>query len=226
MSRRPTSVGLIMDGNRRYAKEHGLPTFEGHTKGLQKMKEVVHWAHRAGVKEITLYAFSTENWKRGAEEVSYLMKLFEKAFGDWLCELRDKGFQVRFIGERKLPSQKILSLMDKTEAETKAGTEGTLTIAFSYGGRAEIMHAVNTLLEEGKKEVTEEEFKSKMWSAGLSDPDLIIRTSGEQRLSNFLPWQSVYSELFFTKTYWPDFSEEEFNSILDAYGARERRIGA
>ena len=221
----PVSVGIIMDGNRRWAKERGLPTMEGHRVGLQKIKEVAEWAYDAGIREVILYAFSTENWKRSPEEVAYLMDLFVSAFGEWIDDLMKQDVRVRFIGERTRVPAKVVKVMEETETRTAANSKGTLAFAFSYGGRLEILTAVNELLAEGKQLTTEEELREKMWSAGLADPDLIIRTSGEKRLSNFLTWQSVYSELFFTDTKWPAFSKEEFDSILAEFNSRERRLG-
>ncbi len=214
-----------MDGNRRYAREKGLPTLEGHKQGLEKIKEVATWAQEAGVKEMTFFVFSNENWNRSPEEVSYLMDLFSYAFSKWIDELIEKGFCIRFIGDRERPSAKILKIMEDTENRTKDGSAATLIFAFSYGGREEILTAVNTLLAEDREQITEEDLRSAMWSKGLSDPDLIIRTSGEQRLSGFLTFQSVYSELFFTKTYWPALERKEFDEILENYALRDRRHG-
>lgn len=224
MPSRPRSIGVIMDGNRRWAKEQGLSTLEGHKAGLEKIKELMRWAKDAELEEVILYAFSLENWNRSTEEVEYLMALFEHAFGSWIDEVIAEGVRVRFVGDRTRASEKLQQLMANIEEQSRNGTR-TLTIAFSYGGRQEILAAVNALLQEGKTQVSEEEFRNAMWSAGSIDPDLIIRTSGEQRLSNFLPWQSVYSELFFISTKWPALSREEFFSILDAYASRVRRMG-
>lgn len=221
----PRSIGVIMDGNRRWAKERSLPTLEGHRAGLEKVFELVGWADEAGIEEVVLYAFSTENWNRPPEEVSYLMTLFEHAFGKHVQRFVDKGTRLRFIGDRSRAGERIQRIMEEAETRTKEGEKGTLAVAFSYGGRAEILSAVNRLLAEGKHEASEEDFKDAMWSAGLLDPDLVLRTGGEQRLSNFLPWQTVYSELFFTDTQWPDFSKEEFERVLSEYAARERRHG-
>jgi undecaprenyl diphosphate synthase len=225
MPEAPRAVGIIMDGNRRYARERGLATLEGHRAGLEKIREVTRWAGEAGVKELTLFAFSTENWNRAKEEVGYLMELFAFAFGAWMDELIAEGVRVRFIGQRERASGKLQELMKSAEERSAAGAGITLVIAFSYGGRAEILGAVNALLAEGKREASEEELRERMWSAGLLDPDLVIRTRGEERLSGFLTWQSVYSELVFTQTYWPAFSKEEFTNILQEYAARERRLG-
>ncbi|MBA3789200.1 di-trans,poly-cis-decaprenylcistransferase [Patescibacteria group bacterium] len=220
-----TSIGIIIDGNRRWAKEHNLPSLEGHRKGYEKILETMEWARAASVKEVIIYAFSTENWNRSEEEVGYLMKLFEYAFDTGMQDLITQDVRIRFIGERARLPENILKKMDEVAEQTKEGKNGTVAFALSYGGRAEILSAVNALLVKGREVVTEEEFREVMWSSGLADPDLIIRTGGEKRLSNFLTWQSVYSELFFTDTKWPAFTKEEFNSILADFALRERRLG-
>lgn len=221
----PHTIGLILDGNRRWARERGLPSLAGHTAGLEKIKEVVVWAQDAGVQEVIVYAFSSENWEREKSEVEYLMKLAEQAFGMWAEEIVTRGVKMRFIGERSRLPVTVVQAMETLEQRTKNATKGTLIFAVSYGGRPEILSTINILLGEGRQRVTEEEVGRVLWTAGLSDPDLIIRTGGEKRLSNFLPWQSVYSELFFTDTKWPDFSKEEFGTILTEYARREQRRG-
>lgn len=219
------SVGVIMDGNRRWAKERGLETLEGHKAGAEKIFDLAEWANKANIEEVILYTFSTENWNRAEEEVGYLMSLAEKLFTEQLPKFKESSVKLRFVGDLSRASERIQSVMQKAEEETKDGTKGTLVFAFSYGGRPEILAAVNKLLEEGKGNVSEEEFSNALWSTGLLDPDLILRTGGERRLSNFLPWQSVYSELFFTDTKWPDLSKEEFDAVLAEYHERERRHG-
>lgn len=221
----PDSIGFILDGNRRWAKENNLPSLEGHRRGMDKVKEIVTWANAAGIKEVIVYAFSTENWNRAPEEVAYLLNLFEEFCGVWTDEVAKDGGRIRFIGERERFSPSMRQKMDDAEARTKEGTKGTLVIALSYGGRAEILSAVNTLLKDGSGSVDEASFKEAMWSRGLLDPDLIIRTGGEMRLSNFLTWESVYSELFFTETKLPAFTRAEFDAILAEYADRERRYG-
>jgi undecaprenyl diphosphate synthase len=220
----PTCVGVILDGNRRWAKERGLPTLEGHRRGFENMKEFVKWVDEAGIPNAVVYAFSTENWKRSSEEVSYLMDLFVEAFGDGLDDVIARGFRVRFFGQVERLSPTLQAKIRETEAKS-AHLQKMLGICVSYGGRAEILHAVNTLLAKDVDVVTEEDLGRSLWTSGMPDPDMIIRTSGEQRLSNFLTWQGVYSELFFTKTYWPAFTKEEFNAMLMEYGERERRNG-
>lgn len=221
----PRSIGVIMDGNRRWAKERGLPTLEGHRAGAEKIFEFAAWAHEAGVEEMILYAFSTENWERKEEEVTYLMRLAETLFTRELARFKDAGVKLRFVGDLARASARLQEVMRRAAEETRTGENGTLVLAFSYGGRPEILAAVNRLLREGRQDVSEEQFSDALWSAGLLDPDLILRTGGERRLSNFLPWQAVYSELFFTDTKWPDLGKEEFDQILLEFSERERRHG-
>lgn len=222
----PKCVGIIMDGNRRFAKARGVPSSAGHYADFGRAKEIARHAFASGVETVIYYAFSTENWQREPEEVSYLMELFASALMDDLRILSREGVVVRFIGEKERLPAKLHTSAELLERESASGAAGTtLVIAISYGGRAEITAAVNQLLQEGKTVVTESELRSKMWSAGIADPDLIIRTGGEQRLSNFLPWQSTYSELAFVKTYWPDFDAKAFDAVLADYAERERRRG-
>lgn len=218
-------MGIIMDGNRRWAKEHGLSTLEGHRKGLENLKEITRAAFSAGVKTLYFYAFSTENWNRAPEEVSYLMDLFAGAIKKELAELKDEGVRVRFVGDLSRLSEGLRTAAYALEKETANGEKGTLALCLSYGGRPEILAAVNALMGKGKTHIDEEDFRKALWGGDLPDPDLIIRTSGEQRLSNFLTWQSAYSELAFTNTKWPDFTEGELLQIFAAYAARERRHG-
>ena len=221
----PKAIGIILDGNRRWAKERGFPSLEGHRKGFDKIQDVFDWCREVEVAEVTLYAFSTENWNRSSEEVSYLMDLFEKMIDKLGKGSKKQGTKIRFIGDKTRFSKKLQTGMKRLETETDACKNGTLIIALSYGGRLEILQAVETLLKKGDATINEVELKEAMWSKGLLDPDLIIRTGGEKRLSNFLTWQSVYSELFFTNTMWPDFSKGEFLKIIAEYSERERRHG-
>lgn len=214
-----------MDGNRRWARAQGLSTIEGHTAGARKISEVAAWAQEAGVAELILYTFSTENWNRAPEEVSGLMQLAERFFSKELEQIETLGVRIRFVGDMSKVSSSLLSVMRTAEERTRSGTKGTITFAFSYGGRAEILSAVNTLLQEGREEVSEEDFSNVLWTRGLEDPDLVIRTGGDHRLSNFLPWQTVYSELVFLDTLWPDLSKEEFSRVLETFQTKERRHG-
>lgn len=221
----PKAIGVILDGNRRWARERNLPTLEGHRKGSEKVREMVSWAREHQISHVILYAFSTENWNRSPEEVTYLMDLFEEMLGRLSEDVVKENGSIRFIGERGRFSESLQARMQQTEEQTRNGTAGTLWVALSYGGRQEILEGVRTLLQSGKKDVDEESFRSVLWSKDMPDPDLIIRTGGEKRLSNFLTWQSTYSELFFTDTKLPDFSKEEFESILNEYSLRQRRHG-
>ncbi len=218
-------VGIIMDGNRRWAKKQGKPVFEGHRVGYDRLTDVVGWAREAGVPHMVVYAFSTENWQRTEDEVGYLMKLFRFIIDNEAERMVAEHVRVRFIGERTRFSEDIQKGMDRIEAETEKSYKITLHIAVSYGGRAEIMAAANELVLKNFGVETEEAFAKKLWSYPMPDPDLIIRTGGEHRLSGFLPWQSVYSELFFVSTLWPDFSRAEFDGILAEFYTRKRRHG-
>lgn len=218
-------VGFIMDGNRRWATERGLPLMEGHQAGYRTFQNIVRSLATHHIPHGVFYAFSTENWNRTEHEVSYLLTLFEHMITDLLHkEMHELKIQVRFIGDRSRFSSRLQTLMEEAETRSAGQGETTVWIALSYGGRAEIVAATNSAIANGTP-VTEETFGTLLSTYGMPDPDLIIRTSGEQRLSNFLPWQSVYSELIFTKTYWPDFGEEEFQRMLEEYENRTRRKG-
>lgn len=223
------SVGIIMDGNRRYAKKNGVTTLEGHKAGYAKLKELLSWAEKAGVRYVTVYAFSTENWKRDPLEVSYLMDLFRFALQNEIQTFIDRKIRVQVIGDRSGLSSDLQKLIKVAEEKTGEFTNMTLVIAFSYGGRAEIVDVCTRIAEKYKngeiKKIDEKIVSENLWTADIPDPDLIIRTSGEVRLSNFLPWQSVYSELAFTKTLWPDLTKGEFIDILNDFEVRNRRNG-
>lgn len=221
----PTSIGIIMDGNRRYAKAKGLPSLEGHRAGYEKMREVIHWCKDTGVRNLVVYAFSTENWNRSEEEVTYLLDLFRMVIETVVKEAKENDTRVIFLGERTRLPHDVVERIKWAEEETLSFSTFTLGIALSYGGRAEILDAIHRIKPEQLAMITEEEFSQLLWTKDILDPDLIIRTSGERRLSNFLPWQSVYSELFFIEGMWPDFTREEFDRILKEYEARERRRG-
>jgi undecaprenyl diphosphate synthase len=205
---------------------HQLPTFEGHAHGYEALKKIITVVHAEHIPHMVCYAFSTENWKRTEEEVGYLMTLMHHA----LRELSDtfkkdaRKINVRVIGEITRLPHNIQNEITRIIAQNYTEPELTVWMAISYGGRAEIVDAVNRAITTGQK-VTEESLESFLWTNGMPDPDLIIRTSGEQRTSNFLIWQSAYSELFFTETLWPDFGETEFKSILENYATRQRRRG-
>ena len=225
----PGHVGLIMDGNRRWALERNLPTFEGHRKGYEKMKLAPGWFFARGVKALSFYAFSTENWNRAQDEVNYLMKLLEQAVESDLRELAKKnGYQILISGRlEELPGDlpaKCLAVI----AETKSNHRGIINVCLNYGGRPEIVDAVRKLIKNKVEleQVHEGMLKKYLYQPDLPDPDMIVRTSGERRLSGFLIWQSVYSELFFLKKYWPDFEESDVEVILREYEERQRRFGS
>ncbi len=219
-------VGFIMDGNRRWAKEHNLPTLEGHAKGYEAFKLLISAVYRARIPHMVCYAFSTENWKRAEDEVGYLMNLMHRALTELVLTLNadERKINLRVIGERSRLPANIQNAIEAIESKNHSASELTVWVAISYGGRAEVVDAVNRAVRNGEQ-VTEESFGKFLWTEDMPDPDLIIRTSGEIRTSNFLIWQSAYSELFFTDTYWPDFGETEFQSILEQYGKRQRRKG-
>ncbi len=223
------SLGIIMDGNRRWAKEQGLMSVLGHKAGYEKLKEFLRWAGEEKIEYVIAYAFSTENWKRDTSEVSYLMNLLTFALSTELAVLTKENVRVRCIGDRSRLDTAMQDLMTRAEEVTKENKGLCLVFAISYGGRAEIIEGIKRISREKSKEeienLSEEDFGNALWTAGVPDPDLIIRTSGEMRLSNFLLWQSVYSELFFTPTYWPALTQEEFKNIITEFYARTRRLG-
>jgi undecaprenyl diphosphate synthase len=225
----PRSIGIILDGNRRWAKERGLLPWQGHEAGVKKLKEVILWAHEAGVQHLVNYVFSSENWNRPEAEVQFLLKVLTTALEAELPWLIEHNIRVTFIGEHSRFSPAIQDALKLMTYRTEGHTSITVTIALNYSGRAEIVRAVNKLRTERPnllEPVTEAEVTAALDTAGIPDPDMIIRTSGEQRLSGFLPWQSVYSELFFPSVYWPDMTKEIFFGLLQEFNRRQRRFGA
>ena len=220
-------IAFIMDGNRRWAKQKGLPTLEGHKQGYNKMKDVGDWCIARGIEHITVYAFSTENWKRSKTEVDYLMRLLENALTKELGEFTKRGIRLKVIGSRARLSKNIVKAIDNAEKVTANNKKGTLNMAINYGGRLEIAEAVKKIIDQKKssQDVSEDLISDNIWTAGQPDPDIVVRTSGEQRLSGFLTWQAVYSELFFVKHHWPGFTEKDLDDILDDYHSRNRRFG-
>jgi undecaprenyl diphosphate synthase len=210
-----------MDGNARWAKAHGLPVLEGHRRGAKTLKQTVKDAVKLGVNELTVYAFSTENWQRPRDEVEGLMAMFAELIDSETPELDEQGVRMRFIGRRDEVSDRLQDRMNWAEQETASNTRMTLFVAFNYGGRAEILDAA-ARFEGG----SEEDFQSLLYAPEMTDPDLLIRTSGEIRTSNFLLWQCAYSELVFTDKLWPDFSEEDLRAAIEEYDERGRRFGA
>jgi len=240
MENKPKCVAMIMDGNRRWGREKKLNGFQGHERGYEKIKEVADWCIKEDIPNVILYAFSIENWQRKAEEVAYLMQLIKFMLSNQkeIDFFKERGVRVSFIGDMSMVSEDLQALIEKTEEDSKELKKLHLVLAFSYGGRREILNTVKAIVkakdkkdlpagEAGIENMSEEDFSKFLWTGrvGVPDPDLIIRTSGEMRLSNFLSWQSAYSELFFTKTYWPDFDYEEFKKTLEEFSLRQRRLG-
>lgn len=230
----PKHIGIIMDGNGRWAKQRGLPRSEGHKAGASVFKKICEYAGEIGVKHITFYAFSTENWRRPPEEVNALMDLFR----DYLYEAEEckeenseKGMRIHFLGHRDGVPEDILDLFDNTEEGSRSADKIDVNIAINYGGRLEIVDAVKKLARQVKngeldpEDITEEHISQNIYTAGQEDPDLIIRPSGEYRLSNFLIWQSAYSEFWFSDILWPDFTEADLDKAIDDFNARSRRFG-
>ena len=214
-------VAIITDGNGRLAQQRGLPVIEGHRAGADAVKERLRDAVEFGVKELTVYSFSTENWTRPRQEVDALMAMFAERVDRETPELDEEGVRMRFIGRREGISEELTNRMDWAESQTAANNRITLFVAFNYGGRAEILDAAAAYEGGG-----EEEFQKHLYAPEMHDPDLLIRTSGEQRISNYLLWQCAYSELVFREELWPDFSREAFKESLDEFEARKRRFGA
>lgn len=219
----PAHIAFIMDGNGRWAKKRGLARTAGHVQGAKTFKTIVEGCFYLGIKAVTVYAFSTENWKRPKDEVDTIMNLMQQYIGDRLSE-EDTRYKIRFIGDSSVFDTETSDKMQQLEV-LNPDADFTLYIALNYGGRAEICHAVNTLIAEGKTKITEDDISSRVYTCESPDPDLIIRTGGDVRISNFLMWQSAYSELWFTKTLWPDITMNEVKEIISAYCGRERRFG-
>ena len=224
---KPAHIGIIMDGNGRWAKARGLPRSAGHRAGVEALREAVRSAGDLGIGWLTVYAFSSENWSRPASEVSDLMGLLKLFIRRDLAEIHRNGVRVRAIGARKGLSRDIAALLEEAEALTRDNTAMNLVIAFNYGGRAEILDAVRHIIQDGTAPelLTEEMLSSYLYTGGLPDPDLIVRTGGEWRLSNFLIWQAAYAEYYTTPTYWPDFDEVELDKAFVEFSRRERRFG-
>lgn len=227
----PRHVAIIMDGNGRWAQMRHLPRTIGHREGVLRVKEIVQAASDIGIEVMTLFAFSTENWSRPSLEVRTLMRLLEVYLGREISALSRKNIKVRFIGRRDPLPRSVIRTIDRAEERTKCNTGLTLVLAVNYGSRQEILDGVRAMMRDCAEgaltagEVTEETFSSYLYTAGLPDPDLMIRTSGEQRISNFMLWQLSYSELYFPKKYWPDFRKQDFLEAIEEYGKRCRRFG-
>jgi len=222
----PQHVAFIMDGNRRWARQNKLSLFLGHEHGARRLEPLVEYGLSQGIRFMTFWAFSTENWQRADEEVADILNVFRQALKDPMVKrLQEKGVRVSVIGDLTPFPADIKQEVERILEASKANKRMTVNIALNYGGRAEILQAIQILLDRKQTSVTEEEFSHLLYTAGQPDPDLIIRTGGELRLSGYLPWQAVYSELYFTPILWPDFGPEALEEALKDYKKRQRRFG-
>lgn len=227
----PAHVGIIMDGNGRWAQKRGLPRSAGHSAGARTFRTITRYCNRIGIRYLTVYAFSTENWSRPKEEIDALMKLFEEYLVEALEKFRGENIRTRFIGDRSVLAPSLQKLMREAEEDSAGATGMTLNIAINYGGRQEILHAAKKLaqaVQEGALSVNTmrmEDLAARLETAGQPNPDLIIRPSGEQRLSNFLLWQAAYTEFWYSDILWPDFSTGDLDRALADYSGRHRRFG-
>ena len=223
----PAHVAIIMDGNGRWAKKRGLPRLSGHHAGTENLRRIIRACVEFGVKYLTIYAFSTENWGRPHEEVEGLMHILEDVIDKELNELNDEGVQINHLGRLEQLSPRLQKKVAKAVESTKSNSRLILNVAFNYGGRDELVQAIQQIIREGvpAEAITPELVNRYLYTAGVPDPDLIIRTSGELRISNFLIWQAAYSEWYVTPVFWPDFGKEEFRKALNEYAQRDRRYG-
>lgn len=227
----PKHIGIIMDGNGRWAKKRGLPRSAGHTSGAQTFRKITRYCSDIGIKYLTVYAFSTENWKRPSEEVNALMKLFKQYLNEALTDFKDDSIVVRFIGDTSAFSEELQELIKRTEEESASRTGMVLNIAMNYGSRDEMLMAARSLAEKVKAgkmsvdDINEASFSSALYTAGQPDPDLIIRPSGEYRISNFMLWQAAYTEFVILDKLWPDFSTDDLDKCLEIFSRRNRRFG-
>lgn len=220
----PNHIGFIMDGNRRWAKTHGLPTYEGHLAGYNRVKDVVRASVDAGVKYVSFYAFSTENWDRTEKEISYLMKLFMRMFTSDLEEVVGENVRIVIAGTDERLDKKVIQAARDAEAKTAGNTRATVMLCFNYGGQKEIVDAVKKLAASGE-EISEEGISNHLYAPDVPPCDIIVRTSGEQRLSNFMLWRAAYSELMFVDKHWPDMGAEDVKDVIKEYSSRSRRYG-
>lgn len=223
----PTHLAIIPDGNRRWARKKGLPVYQGHKKGVENFRRIAEFARQKGIEILTFYAFSSENWKRAKSEINYLMELFEEAVDKSIEKLNEQKVKLQIIGNRSKLPPAVIKALEKGERITQDNKQGILNIALSYGGREEILEATKKMLKKGvgPEALTEEKFKQNLWTKDIKDPDLIVRTGKEKRLSNFLLWQGAYSELYFSEKYWPEFSPQDLDKALVEYSERQRRFG-
>ena len=217
-------IAFIMDGNGRWAQKRGMPRTYGHAVGASVFKKVIEECGRLGIEAVTVYAFSTENWKRSAEEVQAIMKIFSEYLTDAEKSFAERDLQIHFLGRKSVFSPEIAARMEALE-KNSAEKRQILNIAVNYGGRDEIVYAVNRLLEEGKTKITEDDITSRLYTKDSPPPDLIVRTGAEQRLSNFLLWEAAYAELYFTDVLWPDFDKKQLELCIKEFYSRKRRFG-
>ena len=224
----PRHVGYILDGNRRWARQHSLPEYDGHLAGYNALKDVLVGSFEQGIQFVSIYAFSTENWQRDKKEVSHLMRLVMHAVTSDLKEFVKNGIRLRVLGHREGLSEKLVEAIEKAEEATRLLDKGTVLVCFNYGGQREIVDAARKCIEDGltAEEITEEAIAKRLYAADVPPIDIIVRTSGEQRLSNFMLWRASYSELYFLKKYWPDMTKEDVADIIEEYNRRQRRFGA
>jgi undecaprenyl diphosphate synthase len=220
----PNCVGLILDGNRRWAKERGLPTLEGHREGAKTFENAVRWISARGIPHVVAYVFSTENWKRTEEEVGYMIGLLKESIKTRINELIKENVRVKIVGDRSQFDAELQEMLNNVERTSEGNTGITTWLCLSYGGRAEIVQAARAIAAS-HEEITEKSFSQYLWTAGMPDPDIIVRTGGQRRLSNFLTWQSTYSEFFFLNEYWPAFSEASLDAVLNEFTSRKRNFG-
>jgi undecaprenyl diphosphate synthase len=224
--RLPRHIAIIMDGNGRWAKKQGLPRSAGHVSGAESFRRAARHCRERGVEYLTVYAFSTENWKRPAEEVSGIMRLLKKYLLEAIADMEKENTRLCFFGDLSPLSPELRQLCQDCMERSKGYTGGQVNICLNYGGRDEIVRAAKRWAAEGCPELTEEKFGDYLWSAGVPDPDLLIRPGGEMRISNYLLWQLAYAEMYFTDVLWPDFDEAELDKAIQAYQDRDRRFGA
>jgi len=223
----PKHIVLFPDGNRRWAKENGIISLDGHQKGYRNIIDFVEWCKNRGVGIVTAFGFSTENWNRSKEEIDYLMQLLEKGLVESLERFKKEGVKVKIIGQKEKLPNSLQKIIEKVEEETQNNSNLYLNLAISYGGKWDILQAAKKIVEEGidPQKINEELFESYLSTAGLPNPDLIIRAGGEMRLSNFVLWQSAYAELYFCPKFWPDFMESDLDLALEEFANRKRRFG-
>jgi len=222
----PESVAIIMDGNGRWASLRNLPRIQGHREGVKAVRRTVEFAYNNGIKTLSLFAFSTENWKRPSDEVMFLMNLFKETIDREFDEIIDKGIKIKFLSRKDELPDFVIDRIKKAEEKSKLNEKMNLLIALNYGGKYDIVQAVNKIIENGINKINEEEFNKFLLTYPYKDPDLLIRTSGEMRISNFFLYQISYTELYFTEKLWPDFNEDDFEKAIIEYSRRKRKFGS